>query len=380
VGIADDRDRSRREIGGVDISELNAALGDPALDSMNFLNEVAARFPQAVSFASGRPCEDFFAFDDIERCLRRYREFLIADRGYSEAQVVNTLFQYGRTKGIIHREIARYLHTDEGIVVDPESIVVTVGAQEGMYLVARALCRDERDAALVVSPAYVGFIGAAKLAGMPVLPVAGGPRGIDLEDLRRQVGEARRRGLRPRCVYLVPDFSNPNGICMDLALRHELLRAAAEEDLLIVEDNPYGTFPVGEERLPTLKALDPDRRVVYLGSFAKTVLPGVRVGFAVADQPVTVAGRPPRGRAGQAQEHAYRQHAVAEPGGGGGQAAGVRFQPAARQYARGGPLPSEHGLDAARPARPVPRRGRPGPVERASRRVLPCPDGALPHR
>ena len=281
--------------GGVDISELNAALGDPVLDSMNFLNEVAIRFPQAISFASGRPCEDFFAFDDLERCLRRYREFLSADRGYSEAQVVTTLFQYGRTKGIIHREIARYLETDEGVAVDPESIVVTVGAQEGMYLVARALCRDERDAALVVSPAYVGFIGAAKLAGMPVLPVASGPRGIDLEDLRRQVGEARRRGLRPRCVYLVPDFSNPNGICMDLALRHELLRAAAEEDLLIVEDNPYGTFPVGEERLPTLKALDPERRVVYLGSFAKTVLPGVRVGFAVADQPVTVAGRPAGG-------------------------------------------------------------------------------------
>jgi (S)-3,5-dihydroxyphenylglycine transaminase len=89
VAIADDRDRSRGERGGVDISELNAALGDPVLDSMNFLNEVAGRFPQAVSFASGRPCEDFFAFDDIERCLRRYREFLIADRGYSEAQVVD---------------------------------------------------------------------------------------------------------------------------------------------------------------------------------------------------------------------------------------------------------------------------------------------------
>ena len=208
--IADDCGRSCGEISGVDISELNAALGDPVLDSMNFLNEVAARFPQAVSFASGRPCEDFFAFDDLERCLRRYREFLTADRAFSEAQLVTTLFQYGRTKGIIHREIARYLETDEGVAVDPESIVVTVGAQEGMYLVARALCRDERDAALVVSPAYVGFIGAAKLAGMPVLPVVGGPRGIDLEDLRRQAGEARRTGsaaaLRvPRAGLLEPE-------------------------------------------------------------------------------------------------------------------------------------------------------------------------------
>ena len=78
---------------------------------------------------------------------------------------------------------------------------------------------------------------------------------------------------------------------MDLALRRALLRAAAEEDLLIVEDNPYGTFPVGEERLPTLKALDPDRRVVYLGSFAKTVLPGVRVGASRSPLPAGVGGR-----------------------------------------------------------------------------------------
>jgi len=229
----------------VKLTELSATLGDPVLDSMNFLNEVAARFPHAVSFAPGRPCEDFFDPEDLERCLRRYREFLAAELGYSEARIASTLFQYGRTKGIVHHEIARYLATDEGIIADPESIVVTVGAQEGMYLVARALCRDERDAALVVSPAYVGFIGAGKLAGITLLSVDGGQRGIDLEDLRRQVRAARRRGLRPRCVYLVPDFSNPSGICMDLALRRELLRAAAEEDLLVVEDTPYGTFTDG---------------------------------------------------------------------------------------------------------------------------------------
>jgi (S)-3,5-dihydroxyphenylglycine transaminase len=88
----------------------------------------------------------------------------------------------------------------------------------------------------------------------------------------------------------MPDFANPSGMSMDLAARRELLALAEEEDILLLEDNPYGLFydprPDGTHRVPTLKALDERRRVVYLGSFAKTVLPGARVGYVVADQRV----------------------------------------------------------------------------------------------
>ncbi|MDH6554868.1 (S)-3,5-dihydroxyphenylglycine transaminase [Streptomyces sp. SAI-041] len=279
------------ESGYVDISDLNTALGEPLLDSLTFLNEVAGRYPDAISFAAGRPVEDFYDVKDLVGHLHRYQEFLATELGRSEQQIVRALFQYGRTKGIMHELIARYLEADEGIVVDPESIVVTVGAQEAMYLVVRALCRDERDVALAVSPTYMGFTGAARLAGMRVLPVASGPLGVDLDDLRSQVRSARRLGLRPRCLYVVPDFSNPTGITLDVATRRRLLDVAGEEDLLLVEDNPYGLFTGRGDRLPTLKALDREQRVVYLESFAKTTLPGARVGFVVADQRVTGDGR-----------------------------------------------------------------------------------------
>jgi (S)-3,5-dihydroxyphenylglycine transaminase len=85
----------------------------------------------------------------------------------------------------------------------------------------------------------------------------------------------------------MPDFANPSGITMDLGTRQQLLELARAEQLLLLEDNPYGLFPIElDSRLPTLKALDDAHTVVYLGSFAKTALPGARVGYLVADQPV----------------------------------------------------------------------------------------------
>jgi (S)-3,5-dihydroxyphenylglycine transaminase len=266
-------------------STLHSSLLDPALESMNFLNEVAGRYPEAISFASGRPCEQFFDVALIHSYIDAFCDYLTTERGYGQAQVSRLLFQYGKTKGIIGELVARYLEVDEDIRVDPESIVVTVGFQEGMFAVVRALRADERDVLLAVSPSYVGLTGAAKLADLPVWPVSGGTEGIDLDDLVNQAQRARAAGLRPRACYVMPDFANPSGVSMPVPMRRRLLEIAAQQDLLLIEDNPYGTFHAGPH-LPTLKALDPSRQVIYIGSFAKVGFPGARVGFTVADQRV----------------------------------------------------------------------------------------------
>jgi (S)-3,5-dihydroxyphenylglycine transaminase len=85
---------------------------------------------------------------------------------------------------------------------------------------------------------------------------------------------------------VVPDFANPSGASMTVPARQELLDVAAAENLLIIEDNPYGFFTREAEPRPTLKALDRSGVVVYLGSFAKTCFPGARLGYVLADQPV----------------------------------------------------------------------------------------------
>ncbi len=271
----------------IDVADLHPSLRDPALEAMNFLNEVSGRFPEAVSFAAGRPTERFFDLDAVPRHLQRFIDHLRQDKGASEAQARRLLLQYGRTKGIINELLARHLAVDEGMDVDPESIVVTVGCQEAMFLALRALCGQPEDVVLAVSPCYVGLTGAARLLDREIWLVDESERGIDLDHLVRQIRAARAAGKRPRALYVTPDFANPSGASLDLADRQALLAIAQEHGILLLEDNPYGLFQaVDGARVPTLKALDTQRRVVYLGSLAKTCFPGVRIGYAVADQRV----------------------------------------------------------------------------------------------
>jgi (S)-3,5-dihydroxyphenylglycine transaminase len=123
----------------------------------------------------------------------------------------------------------------------------------------------------------------------PILDVGERP-GHELPDpparvaVRRR-GDPGRPGGRGR-----QDFANPTGTSFTRQVRDGLLEVAAAEDLLILEDNPYGFF--GAEPRPTLKSLDRDHRVIYFGSFSKACLPGVRTGYVVADQPVGHDGLP----------------------------------------------------------------------------------------
>jgi (S)-3,5-dihydroxyphenylglycine transaminase len=96
-------------------------------------------------------------------------------------------------------------------------------------------------------------------------------------------------GRRPRALYDVPDFNNPLGTRLPLVARRELLAVAREEGMLIWEDNPYGMFSYDGPPLPTLKALDEHGVVIYMGSFSKTLFPGLRLGYLVADQGVVLA-------------------------------------------------------------------------------------------
>ncbi|MFI9161959.1 PLP-dependent aminotransferase family protein [Kitasatospora aureofaciens] len=264
--------------------DLHASVSDPVLDTMNFLNEVTLRHPEAISFAPGRPYDGFFDTEQLFGYLRRYLDHL-AETGHSPAEVRSALFQYGPTAGRIREVIAESLRQDEGIDVPPESIVVTVGCQEAMFLAVRALIAAPQDVLLVSSPCYVGITGAARVLGVGLSPVEEGENGFDCAVLEAVVAAERAAGRRPRALYVIPDHSNPLGTTMPLETRRELLDLAARLDLLILEDSPYRLVSPGPQ-VPSLKALDTRRSVVQLGSFSKTLFPGARVGYAVADQVV----------------------------------------------------------------------------------------------
>lgn len=353
---------------------MHISVTDPVAASMNFLNEVAGRFPDAISLAAGRPYEDFYRTEDIARYLKVYTDHL-AEQGRTPEQVRRALMQYGRTNGQIHDLIARLLATDEDIHVPAEAIAVTAGCQEAMVIVLRGLCAGPDDVLLAASPCYVGITGAARLLGIDVVPVPEGPDGLDPQAVAEVAAAVRAGGRTPRALYLVPDFSNPSGRCLDLPARQGLLDVATAEDLLILEDDPYGLFGLDDRPRPKLKSLDTAGRVIYLGSFAKSCFPGARVGFLVADQ--TVIDRTGRrtllAEAVHHQEHADRQHLADLPGSGRRAAAGVRLQSADGQPRQDRLLPAEPQLPDARPGPRIPgtatRAGR-HQVERAGRRLL----------
>ncbi|MGC1288890.1 MAG: PLP-dependent aminotransferase family protein [Streptosporangiaceae bacterium] len=270
--------------------DLHISVSDPVMDTMNFLNEITFRYPDAISFAPGRPYDGFFDTERIFDYIHRYVTHL-EESGNSPGQIRDALFQYGPTAGRIRELIARSLLQDEDIDVPAESIVVTVGCQEAMLLALRVLIAGPEDALLVSSPCYVGITGAARLLDIDVTAVEEQEDGFDCADIEAAICAERARGRRPRAFYVVPDHSNPSGTTMSLETRRALLELAAREDLLILEDSPYRLVSPGAQ-LPMLKALDRRRSVVYLGSFSKTVFPGARVGFVVADQTVAdAAGR-----------------------------------------------------------------------------------------
>ncbi|MFF1306286.1 aminotransferase class I/II-fold pyridoxal phosphate-dependent enzyme [Streptomyces sp. NPDC058307] len=264
--------------------ELHGSVSDPVLDTMTFLNEITHRYPKAISFAPGRPYDGFFETEQIFTHIRRYLDHL-AESGSTPEQIRDALFQYGPTSGRIRELIADSLRKDEAIQVPPEAIVVTVGCQEAMFLALRALIPGPDDVLLVSSPCYVGITGAARLLDIEPTAVEEREDGFDCADLEAAIRAERLRGRRPRVFYTVPDHANPSGATMPLQARHALLELAAREDILILEDSPYRLVSPGRQ-LPTLKSLDTRRRVVHLGSFSKSLFPGARVGFAVADQQV----------------------------------------------------------------------------------------------
>jgi (S)-3,5-dihydroxyphenylglycine transaminase len=270
---------------------LHPSVTDPGSASMNFLNEVADRFPAAISLAAGRPFDEFYAVEDAERYLAAYIGHLRA-QGMGEAAVRQAILQYGRTNGQLGGMIARMLEIDEGIRVPADSVMVTSGCQEAMIIALRGLCSGPEDVVLAAEPCYVGFSGAARVLGITVVPVPETARGLRPETVARVAREVRASGRRPRALYVVSNFANPSGISLSDGVRHGLIEMAGDQDLLILEDDPYGLFGLDDRRSPSLKSLDADHRVIYLGSFAKSVFPGARVGFLVADQTVvSAAGR-----------------------------------------------------------------------------------------
>jgi len=263
---------------------LKSCFEEPILNVMNFLNEVVLDYPEAVSFAPGRPAEGCFQVAETVAEMDRFVAHREVGGGNSMGSL-EALGQYNRTNGIIQELLARHLEVDEGIRVPAAAIQVTVGCQEAMAVLLMSLF-EPGDVLLASDPTYIGITGLARILNVAVEPVPAGPEGITAEGFQAALERVRQRGQRPRALYDVPDFNNPLGTTLPVPVRRALLEIAAREGVLIFEDNPYGMFAFDGPPAPTLKSMDEAGVVIYLGTVSKTLFPALRLGYLVADQRV----------------------------------------------------------------------------------------------
>jgi (S)-3,5-dihydroxyphenylglycine transaminase len=263
---------------------MSARSPPSRLKVMNFLNEVAADYPKAISFASGRPAQQFFDVDDWWEAPARFQRHYAEQMGIDTTQAGRLIMQYGRTAGLINTLIAEQLGNDDGVRCQPDQVVVTTGCQEAMALCIRALCASPEDVLLVRDPTYIGATGAADLFGVEVVPLSSAGEDDLCDELREVVTRLAANGRRARALYLIPEFDNPTGRVLTTRCRARLIELCAQTRIAVLEDNPYGMFRFEGESGPTMWTLDHEGVVIYLATYSKTLCPAVRVGCAVVPE------------------------------------------------------------------------------------------------
>ncbi len=234
---------------------------------------VASR-PEVVSLAGGMPYVSALPLDEFGGMVGE----LIARNG-AEA------LQYASAQGDPRlREQICDVMALEGVQACADDVIVTVGAQQALDLVTRIFV-NPGDVILAEGPSYVGALGTFASYQADVVHVAMDEGGLVPEALEETLLRLRREGRTVKFLYTVPTFQNPAGVTLTADRRTRLLELAAEHDILIIEDNPYGLLGFDGEPMRALRA-DDSERVIYLGTFSKTIASGLRVGWALAPHAV----------------------------------------------------------------------------------------------
>ena len=244
------------------------------------IGALSGSIPGLISLSAGYPAPEVFPWEDLQQITAQ----ILARRDG------NTL-QYGATRG--YRPLIEHLlkHTlaARDIHAKFEDVIITSGSQQGLDMVGRVMI-DPGDPVIVELPTYSGAIAAFHNLQASLVGVPQDAEGIEIASLERVAADLEKQGRPAKFVYVTPNFQNPAGLLMSAARRRQLLDTAQRHDLVILEDDPYGSIYF--EDVTTLadtrpiKADDPGDRVIYLGSFSKILVPGLRVAWMVAPREI----------------------------------------------------------------------------------------------
>lgn len=187
------------------------------------------------------------------------------------------MLQYNSTEGLpeLRAFIAERYKKRQGLSIRPENVLITSGSQQGLDLLGKAILNDG-DGVIIEEPGYVGAIQSLSLFQPHFKPVPVVENGIDTVALKSVL-----EGGKSKLMYAVPNFQNPSGNSYSEQNRQAAARMLSDANVLLVEDDPYGEIRFSGQEKPSFKALMPEHAVL-LGSFSKTIAPGLRLGWIVA--------------------------------------------------------------------------------------------------
>ena len=221
--------------------------------------------PDIISFGGGMPAPELFPVREIEEAC----SFLLRE-------APKAVLQYSTTEG--HRPLREYLAdtmAKYGIQHTPDNILITTGSQQALDLVGKIFI-DAGTYVLTERPTYLGAIQSWRAYEAEFVTVP-----IDDQGMQVELLEDVLKKTPVRFIYVLPNFHNPAGTTLPEERRRLLVELARKYDLIIVEDDPYGALRYTGEDIIPIVALAPER-TIYLGTFSKTLTPGLRIGWVVA--------------------------------------------------------------------------------------------------
>lgn len=193
-----------------------------------------------------------------------------------------TAFEYGDLQQGYYplRETITQLLASQSIQARPENILITSGSQQALALVCQALLKP-RDVILVENPTYNLALELFRTLNLKMITIP-----VDAFGMQVELLEGLLQQHQPRLIYTIPNFQNPTGMSMSGSRRRLLISLADRYQIPILEDDFAGDLRYDGRVQPALKTLDPGGRVIYISTFSKMLMPGLRIGFLIANGPV----------------------------------------------------------------------------------------------
>ncbi|KEK14651.1 aminotransferase [Limosilactobacillus reuteri] len=232
----------------------------------------AAADPKIISFAGGLPAPELFPVKEMKAAVDKVFE----EHG-QEAM------QYGAAKGVtaLREVIQQHVKEKENVDSELDNVLVTTGSEQALDLVGKAFI-DPGDTVLVEQPTYLCALDVFRSYGANFASVEMDEDGMKMDALE----EALKANPNTKLIYTVPNFQNPTGRTMTEERRKQLAELAEKYDVYVLEDNPYGEIRFSGQHVPAVKSFDKSGHVFYMSTFSKTLAPGFRLGWLVADKAV----------------------------------------------------------------------------------------------